>query len=75
MLICCFVLRFGYLNWFCVVFGGKQRNLDQLEALSKKLKAKTLRAEAPAQSIAATRYIIVLFNSMHFASLFALYVN
>jgi nuclear pore complex protein Nup93 len=34
-----------------------QRNLDQLEALSKKLKAKTLRAEAPSQSIAATRYL------------------
>lgn len=33
-----------------------QRNLDQLEALSKKLKAKTLRAETPTQSIAATRY-------------------
>lgn len=34
-----------------------QRNLDQLEALSKKLKAKTLRTEAPSQSIAATRYL------------------
>lgn len=32
-----------------------QRNLDQLEVLSKKLKAKTLRTEAPTQSIAATR--------------------
>ncbi|PNX98943.1 nuclear pore complex protein, partial [Trifolium pratense] len=30
------------------------RNLDQLEALSKKLKSKTVRAEAPSQSIAAT---------------------
>jgi len=30
--------------------------LDQLEALSRKLKAKTLRNEAPSQSIAATRY-------------------
>lgn len=38
---------------FCLVF---QRNLDQLETLSKKLKAKTLRNEAPQQSIAATRY-------------------
>ncbi|KAF2321498.1 hypothetical protein GH714_000142 [Hevea brasiliensis] len=34
-----------------------QRNLDQLEALSKKLKAKTLRTEAPSQSIAATRLL------------------
>jgi len=34
-----------------------QRNLDQLEALSKKLKAKTLQAEAPSQSIAATRFL------------------
>jgi hypothetical protein len=34
-----------------------QRNLDQLEALSKKLKAKTVRAEAPSQSIAATRFL------------------
>ncbi|CAH8323796.1 unnamed protein product [Eruca vesicaria subsp. sativa] len=34
-----------------------QRNLDQLEALSKKLKAKTLRNEAPSQSIAATRLL------------------
>ena len=33
------------------------RNLDQLEALSKKLKAKTLRNEAPSQSIAATRLL------------------
>jgi hypothetical protein len=32
-----------------------KRNLDQLEALSKKLKAKTIRTEAPSQSIAATR--------------------
>ncbi|XP_040940317.1 nuclear pore complex protein NUP93A isoform X2 [Gossypium hirsutum] len=36
-------------------FPPLQRNLDQLEALSKKLKAKTLRTEAPSQSIAATR--------------------
>ncbi|PPS13452.1 hypothetical protein GOBAR_AA07126 [Gossypium barbadense] len=35
-------------------FPPLQRNLDQLEALSKKLKAKTLRTEAPSQSIAAT---------------------
>lgn len=34
-----------------------QRNLDQLEALSKKLKAKTIRTETPSQSIAATRYL------------------
>ncbi|KAJ6411111.1 hypothetical protein OIU84_007796 [Salix udensis] len=34
-----------------------QRNLDQLEALSKKLKAKTIRTEAPSQSIAATRLL------------------
>ncbi|KAL0337943.1 UNVERIFIED_CONTAM: Nuclear pore complex protein A [Sesamum calycinum] len=38
-------------------FPPLQRNLDQLEALSKKLKAKTLRAEAPSQSIAATRLL------------------
>ncbi|XAR68488.1 hypothetical protein NMG60_11003624 [Bertholletia excelsa] len=38
-------------------FPPLQRNLDQLEALSKKLKAKTLRAEAPTQSIAATRLL------------------
>jgi hypothetical protein len=37
--------------------------LDQLEALSKKLKSKTVRAEAPSQSIAATRYSIVLVNA------------
>ncbi|GKU89810.1 hypothetical protein SLEP1_g3899 [Rubroshorea leprosula] len=34
-----------------------QRNLDQLEALSNKLKAKTLRTEVPSQSIAATRLL------------------
>ncbi|CAI9099390.1 OLC1v1036204C1 [Oldenlandia corymbosa var. corymbosa] len=34
-----------------------QRNLEQLEVLSKKLKAKTLRIEAPSQSIAATRLL------------------
>ncbi|GAA0140923.1 transporter [Lithospermum erythrorhizon] len=38
-------------------FPPLQRNLDQLEALSKKLKAKTLRTEAPTQSIAATRLL------------------
>ncbi|KAB2090365.1 hypothetical protein ERO13_A03G107600v2 [Gossypium hirsutum] len=38
-------------------FPPLQRNLDQLEALSKKLKAKTLRTEAPSQSIAATRLL------------------
>lgn len=36
-----------------------QRNLDQLEALSKKLKARTLRAEAPSHSVAATRSLAV----------------
>eukprot|EP00249_Psilotum_nudum_P024016 c29060_g1_i1 orf=572-3217(-) len=34
-----------------------QRSLDQLEALSKKLKAKTSRLEAPSQAIAATRLL------------------
>eukprot|EP01018_Ginkgo_biloba_P022309 Gb_32484 [translate_table: standard] len=34
-----------------------QRSLDQLEALSKKLKAKTSRIEAPSHSIAATRLL------------------
>ncbi|XP_050382539.1 nuclear pore complex protein NUP93A-like [Argentina anserina] len=38
-------------------FPPLQRNLDQLETLSKKLKAKTLRNEAPQQSIAATRLL------------------
>uniref|UniRef100_A0A5B7BH26 Nuclear pore protein n=1 Tax=Davidia involucrata TaxID=16924 RepID=A0A5B7BH26_DAVIN len=38
-------------------FPPLQRNLDQLEGLSKKLKAKTLRTEAPSQSIAATRLL------------------
>ncbi|KAJ4840952.1 Nuclear pore complex protein nup93a [Turnera subulata] len=38
-------------------FPPLQRNLDQIEALSKKLKAKTLRTEAPSQSIAATRLL------------------
>lgn len=38
-------------------FPPLQRNLDQLEALSNKLKAKTLRTEAPSQSIAATRLL------------------
>ncbi|XP_068662330.1 nuclear pore complex protein NUP93A-like [Aristolochia californica] len=38
-------------------FPPLQRNLDQLEALSRKLKSKTLRIEAPAQSIAATRLL------------------
>ncbi|GJZ76888.1 nuclear pore complex protein NUP93A [Tanacetum coccineum] len=33
------------------------RNLDQLEALSKELKSKTLRTEAPSQSIGATRLL------------------
>ncbi|KFK34970.1 hypothetical protein AALP_AA5G217400 [Arabis alpina] len=38
-------------------FPPLQRNLDQLEALSRKLKAKTLRNEAPSQSLAATRLL------------------
>ncbi|CAB4286599.1 unnamed protein product [Prunus armeniaca] len=38
-------------------FPPLQRNLDQLETLSKKLKAKTLRTETPQQSIAATRLL------------------
>ncbi|XP_059668390.1 nuclear pore complex protein NUP93A-like [Cornus florida] len=38
-------------------FPPLQRNLDQLEALSKKLKSKTLRTEAPSQSLAATRLL------------------
>ncbi|XP_078445169.1 nuclear pore complex protein NUP93A-like [Wolffia australiana] len=38
-------------------FPPLQRNLDQLEALSKKLKAKTLLAEAPRQSTSATRLL------------------
>ncbi|CAF2048209.1 unnamed protein product [Brassica rapa] len=39
-------------------FPPLQRNLDQLEALSRKLKAKTLRSEAPSQSIAATSRLL-----------------
>ncbi|ERN00292.1 hypothetical protein AMTR_s00107p00047780 [Amborella trichopoda] len=38
-------------------FPPLQRNLDQLEALSKKLKEKTSRIEAPNQSIAAIRLL------------------
>ncbi|XP_066380240.1 nuclear pore complex protein NUP93A-like [Miscanthus floridulus] len=38
-------------------FPPLQRNLDQLEALSTKLKAKTIRAEAPSQSLSATRLL------------------
>ncbi|PIA48340.1 hypothetical protein AQUCO_01400741v1 [Aquilegia coerulea] len=38
-------------------FPPLQRNLDQLEALSKKLKAKTIRSETPSKSIAATRLL------------------
>ncbi|KAG8042912.1 hypothetical protein GUJ93_ZPchr0860g38053 [Zizania palustris] len=38
-------------------FPPLQRNLDQLEVLSTKLKAKTVRAEAPAQSLSATRLL------------------
>ncbi|GAB2227958.1 hypothetical protein Droror1_Dr00009787 [Drosera rotundifolia] len=38
-------------------FPPLQRNLDQLETLSKKLKAKSLRSEDPSQSIAATRLL------------------
>lgn len=47
-------LVFRTLNSYFYLF---QRNLDQLETLSKKLKAKTLRTETPQQSIAATRYL------------------
>ncbi|VFQ71729.1 unnamed protein product [Cuscuta campestris] len=39
------------------LFPPLQRNLDQVEALSKKLKAKTLRGETPYQSLAATRLL------------------
>ncbi|KAM6568270.1 hypothetical protein CsatB_016255 [Cannabis sativa] len=42
---------------FTLSFVPKNRNLDQLETLSKKLKSKTLRTEAPSQSIAATRLL------------------
>lgn len=42
-----------------------QRNLDQLEVLSKKLKAKTLRTEAPTQSIAATRYFYSCYPNVN----------
>ncbi|EEC75253.1 hypothetical protein OsI_11561 [Oryza sativa Indica Group] len=38
-------------------FPPLQRNLDQLEVLSTKLKAKTVRAEAPVQSLSATRLL------------------
>ncbi|KAF7022022.1 hypothetical protein CFC21_034868 [Triticum aestivum] len=38
-------------------FPTLQRNLDQLEVLSTKLKAKTIRAEAPSQSLSATRLL------------------
>ncbi|KAL5218230.1 hypothetical protein ABZP36_018914 [Zizania latifolia] len=38
-------------------FPPLQRNLDQLEVLSTKLKSKTVRAEAPAQSLSATRLL------------------
>ncbi|KAI4341251.1 hypothetical protein MLD38_025995 [Melastoma candidum] len=38
-------------------FPPLQRNLDQLETLSKKLKAKTQKAKAPSQSTAATRLL------------------
>ncbi|KAI3935522.1 hypothetical protein MKW92_008632 [Papaver armeniacum] len=38
-------------------FPALQRNLDQLEALSKKLKSKTVRTEVPAESNAATRLL------------------
>ena len=47
-----------FVVWFV------QRNLDQLEALSKKLKAKTLRSEATSQSIAATRLIFFFISSL-----------
>ncbi|KAG0496635.1 hypothetical protein HPP92_001177 [Vanilla planifolia] len=38
-------------------FPPLQRNLDQLESLSRKLKAKTLLVETPSQSVAATRLL------------------
>ncbi|PKA58472.1 Uncharacterized protein AXF42_Ash013978 [Apostasia shenzhenica] len=38
-------------------FPQLQRNLDQLESLSKKLKAKAVKSEIPSQSIAATRLL------------------
>nr|XP_029124056.1 uncharacterized protein LOC105057712 isoform X1 [Elaeis guineensis] len=38
-----------------------QRNLHQLESLSKNLKIQTLRAEAPSQSISAPRQLLRLF--------------
>ncbi|XP_072958935.1 nuclear pore complex protein NUP93A-like [Typha angustifolia] len=38
-------------------FPPLQRSLDQLEALSTKLKTRTLRAETPSQSISATRLL------------------
>ncbi|CAI8598909.1 unnamed protein product [Vicia faba] len=37
--------------------GLNHRNLDQLETLSKKLKSKIVRAEAPSHFIAATRLL------------------
>ncbi|KAK9086621.1 hypothetical protein Syun_029015 [Stephania yunnanensis] len=44
--------RFGLrCDGLCCCSGDRQRNLDQLESLSKKLKAKTLITEAPAQSV------------------------
>ena len=49
-----------------------QRNLDQLEALSKKLKAKTLRTEAPSQSIAATRFVCGIFIYLEFYRFFCM---
>ncbi|KAL2228210.1 UNVERIFIED_CONTAM: Nuclear pore complex protein NUP93A [Sesamum indicum] len=50
-------LQVGLIDLALRCYWWEQRNLDQLEALSKKLKAKTLRAEAPSQSIAATRLL------------------
>lgn len=38
-------------------FPPLQRNLEQLEQISKKLKSKTLRTETPSKSIAATRLL------------------
>ncbi|KAI4341250.1 hypothetical protein MLD38_025995 [Melastoma candidum] len=40
-------------------FPPLQRNLDQLETLSKKLKAKTQKAKAPSQSTAATSDLVL----------------
>ncbi|KAK1316648.1 Uncharacterized protein QJS10_CPA05g00695 [Acorus calamus] len=50
------VLEASYPN-FIKRCKSPKTNLDQLEALSQKLKARTMRAESPTQSIAATRLL------------------